>query len=457
MYGKNMWKEIDEARKREAFEFSEGYKMFLSQSKTEREAVKNIVSKAKERGVEEFPGRDGLFYWVNKEKVVALGYARKGMDMRKLKIIISHIDAPRLDLKQNPFSEEEGLLFLKTHYYGGIKKYHWVTIPLSLHGIFVRKDGKTVELNVGEDDNDPVFTVTDLLPHLSRRTQDEKKLKEAILGEKLSIIFGTEQKKNGGNNEKDAVKKRILEIFKEKYGIEERDFITGDIEIVPAFKARDVGIDRSLVGGYGQDDRVCAYCSLMAFLDAEKENIKWPILVFFVDREEIGSDGNTGAKARFFEIVVKRMIESIEGKADFGDVMEVLFSSRAISADVNGAFDPLYPDVFDKTNSAKLGHGVSISKYTGHGGKYGASEASAEYASYIRDILDKNGVFWQMAGLGKVDEGGGGTVAKFLASYGMDIIDMGTPVLSMHSPFEVASKLDIFETYRAYKVFIQEE
>ncbi len=456
MEKKNIWKKLDYEKRSKIFGFCEEYKKFLSEAKTEREVARRIVDICRERGIEEFPGRDGSFYWVNRDKVVALGFAKKGMDMRKLKIIISHIDAPRLDLKQNPFQEEDEILFLKTHYYGGIKKYHWVTIPLALHGTFIKKDGERIDLVVGESEEDPVLTVTDLLPHLSRKAQDEKKLKDAIIGEKLSLIAGTERK-SGNDDEKNPVKRKLLELFKEKYGIDEDDFITGDVEIVPAFKARDVGLDRSLIGGYGQDDRVCAYCSLMAFLDATKNSIPCPILIFFVDKEEIGSDGNTGAKARFFEIVVRRMLKEIEGRADFGDVMEILFSARAISADVNGALDPLYPDVYDKLNSARLGYGISISKYTGHGGKYGASEASAEYASYIRNILDKHRVSWQMAGLGKVDEGGGGTVAKFLASYGMDIIDAGTPVLSMHSPFEITSKLDVYETYRAYRVFLEEK
>ena len=454
--GKSLWEKFKKKDIEKAFRFCEGYKDFLNRGKTERECVAEIVRLSRESGFEEFPGRGGRFFWVNREKVVALGFVKKGMDMKRLKIIISHIDAPRLDLKQNPFSEEENLLFLKTHYYGGIKKYHWVTMPLALHGTFVKKGGEKINLTIGEEEGDPVFTITDLLPHLSRKAQEEKKLKEAILGEKLVVIAGTEPLK-GKKDEKEKVKKKILDLFKEKYGISEEEFTTGDVEIVPAFNARDVGIDRSMVGAYGQDDRSCAYTSLMALLEADIKKIKHPILVFFVDREEIGSDGNTGAKARFFELVVREMIKLTGGSGDMGHVLESLFHARAISADVNGAFDPLYPDVWDKSNSAKLGFGVSISKYTGHGGKYGASEASAEYASYIRDILDKNGITWQMAGLGKVDEGGGGTVAKYLASYGMDIIDMGVPVLSMHSPFEVTSKLDVFETYRAYRVFLEEE
>ncbi len=454
---KSLWEKLSDEDKKKAFDFSEGYKAFLNASKTEREAAREIIKVCEERDVKEFPGKEGRFYWVNREKVVALGYARENFDVKKLKVIVSHIDAPRLDLKQNPFYEDEEILFLKTHYYGGIKKYHWVTMPLALHGVFVKKGGEKVFLTIGEDEDDPVFTVTDLLPHLSRKAQDEKKLKDAILGEKLSIIAGTEWIKKKDKEDKEKVKERILELFKEKYGIAEEEFVTGDVEVVPAFKARDVGIDRSMVGGYGQDDRSCAYCSLMAFLDMDIKKIKHPILVFFVDKEEIGSDGNTGAKARFFEIVVREMLRSMGYKGEMGDVLDILFNARGISGDVNGAYDPLYPDVWDKQNSAKLGYGVSISKYTGHGGKYGSSEASAEYASYIRDILDKNGITWQMAGLGKVDEGGGGTVAKFLASYGMDIIDMGVPIISMHSPFEIASKLDIYETYRAYKVFLEEE
>ncbi len=435
----------------EVFSFCEDYKRFLDFSKTERKAFSYIVEEAKKHGFKEYPSDGDKLIFKNRNKSVCLVKLGKLSIENGLKIIVSHIDAPRLDLKQNPVFEEANVCLLRTHYYGGIKKYHWVSIPLSFYGTFVKKDGEIIDIVIGEDVNDPVFTITDLLPHLAKKVQGEKKLTEAIPGEKLVVTFGGIPIFNDENEEiKDAIKLNVLKILNDKYGLIEEDFLSAEVEIVPAFKARDVGIDRSFIGAYGQDDRVCAYTSLRAILDCRENN--FTTIVYFADKEEIGSDGNTGCKARFLEYVVSKIIE----KSNEFLLKEVLFKSKAISADVNGALDPVFQEVHEPQNSAIIGNGVCVTKFTGHGGKYSANDAHAEYMGYIRNLFNKNGIIWQTGELGKVDEGGGGTVAKFLAEYGMDIVDCGVALLGMHSPFEISSKVDVYETYLAYKCFLED-
>ena len=433
------------------FDFCEDYKKFLDYAKTERRAFNYIFNEAVRNGFEE------NLIFKNRNKSIALAKLGKKSLKHGVKIIVSHIDAPRLDLKQNPLFEEANVGLLRTHYYGGIKKYHWVSIPLSFFGTFVKSNGETMEIVIGEDENDPVFTITDLLPHLARKVQGDKKLSEALPAEKLVVTFGGIPVFNNEDDRdvNEAIKLNILRILNEKYNLIEEDFLSAEVEIVPAFKARDVGIDRSFIGAYGQDDRVCAYTSLRAILDL-KDN-EYTTIVLFADKEEIGSDGNTGCKAKFLEYILANILKLKEPEnANEFYLKEVLFNSKAISADVNGALDPVFQEVHEKQNAAIIGNGVCVTKFTGHGGKYSANDAHAEYTGYIRNLFNKNGIIWQTGELGKVDEGGGGTVAKFLAEYGMDIIDCGVVLLGMHSPFELSSKVDVYETYLAYKCFLED-
>lgn len=443
------WKQKSKEDIHEIFRFCEEYKSFLDRSKTEREAARYIGDYLAKNGFSEDYSSEKVFR-VNKGKeVVAFRRGEKG-PADGLRIIIAHIDAPRLDLKQNPIYEDVDLALLRTHYYGGIKKYQWVAIPLSLHGVVIRADGTTVEITLGESDDDPVFLIDDLLPHLSRKTQDEKKLSEAIEGEKLTVLFGNIPLAGA---EKDAVKQSVLNILKDRYGINEEDFISAELEIVPAFKARDVGIDRSMVGAYGQDDRASAFTLLRAICDNEVP--QQPCLAIFTDKEEVGSEGNTSVRSNFLQLFLYDVLVGMDIKADEAAIRKMLFNSKALSADVNGAVNPTFQDVHEKQNACYLGRGVCISKFTGHLGKVGASDANAEYVGEIRRLFNRAGVIWQTGELGKTDEGGGGTVAKFLAVYGLDIIDCGAPLLTMHSPYEISSKIDIYETYRAFQVFFK--
>ncbi len=438
------------------YNFAENYKKFLDYAKTERKAYTYILERAKEKGYKELAdGKSDKIIISNRGKSLALIKIGKNDIKNGIKFVVSHIDSPRLDLKQNPLFEDAGVGLLRTHYYGGIKKYHWVSIPLSLHGTFIKENGEKLEVVIGENDDDPVFTITDLLPHLARKSQGEKKIFEAIPGEKLVVMFGGIPFQSDDEEVKESIKLNLLNILNEKYNLIEEDFLSAEVEIVPAFKAKDVGIDRSFIGAYGQDDRVCAYASLEAFF--ESENSDDTIVALFADKEEIGSDGNTGAKARFLEYVVSKILEIATENPNEFLLKEVLFNSKAVSADVNGALDPVYQDVHEKQNAAIIGYGVCVTKFTGSGGKYSANDAHAEFMGWIRQILNKHNVVWQTGELGKIDEGGGGTVAKFLAEYGMDVIDMGTALLGMHSTFEISSKLDVFETFKAYKAFYLSE
>lgn len=442
------WPKKTKEEIKDIFRFCEGYKGFLNLAKTEREAANHIENHLTLNGFRNDPGHYRTFS-VNKGKAVMAFIRGEAEPADGLNIIVAHIDAPRLDLKQNPLYEDVDLALLRTHYYGGIKKYHWVAMPLAMHGVVIKKDGRKIELAIGEGEDDPVFVIDDLLPHLSRKIQDEKKLSEAIEGEKLTVLFGSIPLIG---TEKEGVKKSVLKLLNDSYGIIEEDFISAELEIVPAFKAKDVGIDKSLVGAYGQDDRACAYTLLEAICNTYEP--RRPCLAIFTDKEEIGSEGNTGIQSMFLQITLFDILEGMGIKADEASVRKMLFKSKAISADVNGAFNPTFQDVHEKQNACYLGHGICISKFTGHGGKTGANDAHAEYVGEIRSLFNREGIIWQTGELGKIDAGGGGTVAKHLAVYGMDIIDCGTPVLTMHSPFEISSKLDIYETYRAFKAFL---
>ncbi|MHB8109603.1 MAG: aminopeptidase [Syntrophorhabdaceae bacterium] len=441
------WKSKSKEEIKTIYAFSEGYKDFLDKAKTEREGVRYITSALTGSGFDLDPSQDRVFA-VNRNKNV-MAFVRGQSDIVEgLNIIVAHIDAPRLDLKPNPLYEDVDLALLRTHYYGGIKKYQWVASPLAIHGIVIRGDGTSFDISIGEDADDPVFMIDDLLPHLSRKTQDEKKLGDAIDGEKLVVLFGSLPLTG---TEKEPVKNYILQMLGDKYGMTEDDFVTAELEIVPAFRARDVGLDRSMVGGYGQDDRVAVYTLLQAIRGIE--NPKRHCLAIFTDKEEIGSEGSSSIKSFFLQVFLDDIVNGLGLTTDESMLRKMLFYSRAISADVNGAVNPTFQDVHEKQNAAYLGRGPCVSKYTGHMGKVGASDANAEYIAEITRLFNGSGIIWQTGELGKIDEGGGGTVAKHLAVYGMDIIDCGPALLTMHSPYELSNKLDIYETYRAFNVF----
>nr|HID59124.1 aminopeptidase [Desulfobacterales bacterium] len=448
-----VWDTLSKAEKEAVFEFAEGYKAFLDRAKTEREAVQVIEEVAQKEGFKnikkEETGRK--FYRINKNKSIALAVLGEKPLIQGLNIIAAHIDSPRLDLKQNPLYEEVDLVFFKTHYYGGVKKYQWLARPLAIHGRIVKKDGSELDICIGESEDDPVFTIADLLPHLARKVQADKKMSEAIEGEKLNILVGSMP--IGDDETKERFKLGVLKYLNEVYGLVEEDLFSAEIEVVPAGKARDIGWDRSLIGAYGQDDRVCAYATLRAICELERPGRT--ALALFIDKEEIGSDGSTGIKSRFTDSFLSELFEVKGEKGDERSLRDCLLSSMALSADVNGALDPDYQEVHEKRNAARIGYGVCITKFTGSGGKYGSNDANAEYLGLIRNLFNSHNVIWQAGELGKVDEGGGGTIAKFLAIYGMEILDCGTALLSMHSPFEIASKADIYMTYRGYKVFFK--
>jgi aspartyl aminopeptidase len=450
-----VWDKLTPRERKMVCSFAEDYKHFLNAAKTEREAVAEIERYAIEhgfKGVGDPAARDRL-YKVYKHKAIGLAVVGKRPLIEGVRLIVSHLDSPRLDLKQNPLYEEVSLAFLKTHYYGGIKKYQWVTRPLALHGKIVKKDGSELELRVGEGEDDPVFTILDLLPHLARKVQYEKKLDEAIVGEKLNVVVGSLPYPDEETQER--IKLQILNYLNCTFGVVEEDFMSAELELVPAGKARDIGWDKGLIGAYGQDDRVCVYSSLRAL--GETTTPQTTAVALFLDKEEVGSEGNTSARSKFLEDMVAGIFASSGVTMDEHTLKQTLMNSYAISADVNGALDPDYQEVHEKRNAAKLGYGVCVTKFTGSGGKYASSDANAEYVGMIRRLFNRYTIVWQTGELGRVDEGGGGTIAKFLASYGMEIIDCGTALLSMHSPFEIASKADAYMTYKAYKVFFTKE
>lgn len=430
--------------------FCEDYKTFLDKGKTEREVTSEIIEMAKTEGFEEFiPGErytaGDKIYYNNRNKAVILCVIGKRSIIDGVKIAAAHIDSPRLDLKQNPLYEDSDMALFKTHYYGGIKKYQWPAIPLALHGVVVLSDGTSVTVTVGEDDTDPKFVVTDLLPHLGAE-QGKRTLSDGIKGEELNILIGSRPFKDDDASE--TVKLNILNILYEKYGITESDFLSAELEAVPAFKACDIGFDRSMIGAYGHDDRVCAYPAVMAALDAQDPD--YTVMSVLTDKEEIGSDGNTGLNSSYMKYFIN-YLAAMEGY----DGYEVIRKSECLSADVTAAFDPTYPEVMDKRNSAFINKGVAVMKYTGARGKSGTSDASAEFMGKIRSLLDNAGVVWQLGALGKVDAGGGGTVAKYVANLDIDVIDIGVPVLSMHSPFETVAKSDVYMAYKAFCEFFR--
>lgn len=447
------WDSVSDDSKQEIIKFSDEYIYYLNNSKTEREATSFTVQILEKNGFVNLKDKMVLVpgdkvYYVNREKAVYAAVLGTKSIEAGLNIVGSHIDSPRLDLKPNPLYEDTGFAFLKTHYYGGIKKYQWTTIPLSIHGVIVKANGEKVTINIGEDDNDPIFTITDLLPHLAQE-QMEKKLKDAISGEDLNLLVGSIP--IGDEKCSERVKLNILKILNDKYGITERDFVSSELELVPAFKAKSLGFDKSMVAAYGQDDRVCAYTSLRALLDIE--NPVKTVICIFADKEEIGSMGNTGMESHVFDTFISELLNKTNTNRP--NLLDKVFcNSKMLSADVDAGFDPNYASVSERNNSAYLGKGVGLNKYTGAHGKSGASDANAEYVALVRNILEQNNISYQVSELGKVDNGGGGTIAYILADKGIDVIDCGIPVLSMHAPYEVTSKFDIYEAYRAYKAFL---
>lgn len=453
----NGWTKKSSEEKEVIFNFSEGYKNFLNKVKTEREFVEETIKIVEKKGFKNAETIDILktgdkVYYLNRGKNIVLVVIGKDEIEKGANFVVSHADVPRLDLKGNPLYEDTELALMKTHYYGGIKKYQWVSIPLAMHGIVILENGEKVNIVIGEDENDPVFTIPDILPHLARKVQGERKAGEVIKGEELNLLVGSIPTVIADKDIKDKVKYSVLEKLNEKYGLIEEDFISAELQIVPAFKAKDVGIDRGILGAYGHDDRICGYTSLQAILDLE-EVPKRTAVCFIVDKEEIGSSGSTGLESNYLEYFMADLINKINGDYNELYLKKTLWNSKALSADVNDGINPMFKEVHDSLNAAKLGHGIVLTKYTGSGGKYSSNDADAEFVHEIRSLFNKEGITWQIGMLGKVDEGGGGTVAKYLANFGIKTIDAGPALLAMHSPFELASKLDIYESYRAYKVF----
>ena len=459
---KNLWTKYDDSQLKELDSIAEEYKAFLNKGKTERECVTQIVERAEKAGYRNIEdviaeGKDlkagDKVYGVCMKKTVALFNIGEEPISNGMNILGAHIDSPRMDVKQNPLYENTELAYLDTHYYGGIKKYQWVTVPLAIHGVVAKKDGTVVEVNIGEDENDPVFVVTDLLVHLSGR-QLEKKGATVVEGEQLDLLIGNKplSKSELKDDEKDAVKRNVLKMLKDKYGMEEEDFQSSELEIVPAGKARDCGIDRSMILSYGHDDRICAFPSLYAMIETETQ--KRTSCCILVDKEEIGSVGATGMQSRYFENVVAEVVALTEGDSNI-KVRRALQNSKMLSSDVSAAYDPLYADVFEKRSAAFLGHGITFNKFTGARGKSGSNDANAEYIAELRRIMDAEDIGCQFVEMGKVDAGGGGTIAYIMAKLGMQVIDCGVCVLNMHAPYEVGSKADIYEAVRAYKAFLK--
>jgi len=441
---------LSEEEVKRAEEYAQGYKSFLDAGKTEREATSAAIQMAEKKGFVPFeygkkyaPG--DKIYYNNRGKSIILAVMGREPIENGVNLMAAHIDSPRIDLKAHPLYEKEELALFKTHYYGGIRKYQWVTMPLALHGVIIRKDGQTVTVHIGEDEGDPIFCITDLLPHLSAE-QNKRTLSEGIKGEELNILIGSYPLRD--EDCKEPVKLNIMRLLHEKYGLIEDDFISAELSLVPAFKARDLGFDRSMIGAYGHDDRVCAYTALTATLDTESP--ARTVVTILTDKEEIGSVGNTGLNSAYLEYFIADLAKP------FGiDGRRVLAHSKCLSADVNVAVDPTFTDVTEPMNASRFNRGVVVTKFTGSRGKSGTSDASAEFVSEVRQMLDKENVVWQTGELGRVDLGGGGTVALYIAALDVDVIDVGVPVLSMHAPFEIVSKIDVYSTYRAFRTFAE--
>ena len=457
----NAWLTYSDADMQDLETVAKKYRHFLNVGKTERECITQIVKEAEEAGYvsleekvkngEDLKAGDKV-YQVGMQKIIALYHIGEDDLAEGMNILCAHIDSPRLDIKQNPLYEDTDLAYLDTHYYGGVKKYQWVALPMAMHGVIAKKDGTVVNVTIGEDEDDPVVYITDLLIHLAGQ-QMAKKASEAVEGEKLDILIGSQPLKDlPDDKKKDAVKQNVLNILNEKYGIEEEDFLSAELEIVPAGKARDCGLDRSMIAAYGQDDRVCAYTSLAAMLEME-ETPKRTGCCLLVDKEEIGSVGATGMQSRFFENSVAELLDGMGCYSELA-LRRALRNSSMLSSDVSAGYDPAYAEAFEKKNAAYLGRGIVLNKFTGARGKSGSNDANAEYVARVRRIFDDHDVAFQTAELGKVDFGGGGTIAYIAALYGMEVIDSGVAVLSMHAPWEVTSKADVYEAYKAYKAFL---
>ena len=452
---KNGWENLEAQTKQEIYNYCDSYMEFLNKGKTEREIIKISRKIAENNGFTDIKNIEYLkpgdkVYYINREKSMYLAVIGYDNIENGINIIGSHADSPRLDLKPNPIYEDDGFAFFKTQYYGGIKKYQWTTIPLALHGVIFKKNGEKIEVNIGEDESDPVFVITDLLPHLAQE-QMERKLKDGIMGEELNILIGSIPYKDKEVSEK--VKLNILNILNQKYGITEIDFLSAELEIVPAFKARSLGFDGSMVAAYGQDDKVCVYTSLTALMNIQ--NPKNTAVCIIADKEEVGSMGNTGMESHVFDTFVAELLNKL-GVNRPNLLDKVFCNSKMLSADVDAGLDPTFASVAEKNNASYLGRGIGINKYTGGRGKGGSSDANAEFVAYIRNMLENNSIAYQIAELGKVDLGGGGTIAYILANKGMDVIDCGVPVLSMHAPYEVTSKYDVYSAFLAYKAFFMQ-
>lgn len=442
-------KALSEEEIKKADSFCDGYKKFLDNSPVEREAVRYTVELAKKAGFaeyeqdKEYKAGDRLYY-VNRDKAVALAVIGKNGVKNGARLAIAHIDSPRVDLKPNPLFEANNLAFFKTHYYGGLKKYQWTTIPLSLHGRICKADGSFVDVKIGEEPGEPKFCITDILPHLGGE-QMQRKANEIVKGEELNVVIGSRPFKD--DDESERIKLNLLSLLYEKYGIVERDFLSAELELVPAYTVDDIGFDRSMIGGYGHDDRVCSYPALQAILDID-EAPEYTAITVLTDKEETGSDGNTGLNSSYLKYFVEDLarLEGFEGR-------DVLRNSKCLSADVNAAYDPTWSTVFEKNNASFINNGVCVTKFTGARGKSGTSDASAEFCAWVGNLLDENGVLWQTGELGKVDGGGGGTVAMYIANMDVDTIDVGVPVLSMHAPYEIVSKIDVYSAYKAFLTF----
>jgi aspartyl aminopeptidase len=452
---KNAWAEMGEEERKEVFAFNENYAKFLTENKTEREFASAAIAELEVAGFKNIKQYESLkkgdkVYVENRSRALMAAVIGENDLKDGLKIIGSHIDSPRLDLKPNPLYEDGEMAMFKTHYYGGVKKYQWVTMPLALHGVVVKDDGTKLEVKIGEKEDDPIFFISDVLPHLGKK-QMKKSMSEGISGEQLNVVVGSIPVAD--QDAKEKIKEAVLNYLKKEYDFQEEDFISADLQVVPAFKTRDAGFDRGLLAGYGHDDRVCSYTALEAILDVKEP--EYTSVVLLMDREEVGSMGSTGMQSHFFEDQVANLVDLYYNEYSELLVRKVMQNSKVLSADVNAAYDPDFAEVYAKHNSAYLGKGIVISKYTGARGKAGASEASAEFMGEVRGLFNNAGVIWQTAELGKIDEGGGGTIAQFLANYNMDVVDCGPAVLSMHSPYEVVSKADVYHSYLAYNVFLE--
>ncbi len=453
MYSKNIWEKATNEKFESIMSFCEDYKHFITVAKTERLCVNEALKEAKEKGykplseIKELKMGDKV-YLTNKNKNVVLFHIGKKELKEGLRVLGAHIDSPRLDIKQNPLYEKNDFALLDTHYYGGVKKYQWVTIPLAIFGVVVKKDGTTIDIKIGDEANDPVVGISDLLIHLSA-DQLQKTAAKVIEGEDLDLTIGSIPL---SGDEKDAVKSNILKLLKEKYNIEEEDFLSAELEIVPAGLARDYGLDRSMIAGYGHDDRVCAYTSLRAIIDND-DTPEYTSCCILVDKEEVGSIGATGAQSLFFENAILELL-ALQNDDSLYNLRKTLENTKMLSSDVSAGFDPLFANVNDPKNSAYLGRGIVFNKYTGSRGKSGSNDANPEYIAWVRDVMDNNNIHFQTAELGKVDQGGGGTIAYILGNYNMNVLDAGVAVLNMHAPMEVVSKADVYEAYLAYKVFL---